>query len=174
MPRFVVYAALTVGSLFAPAIARGLKAIGDRLYRPPQGRLVLAATCALAIAGVRWAMINRTAPEGLKVAVVIGLPTIALCAMFIARDQYRAARGLPPVSHHAAESVTGITRWALIALGVAGLAVILPGMWTARNWGALLSATAISVSFITIGIRRQITPRVGELLGDPPDPGTLD
>src|SRR4051812_46241852 len=97
MPRFVVYAALTVGSLFAPAIARGLKAIGDRLYRPPQGRLVLAATCALAIAGVRWAMINRTAPEGLKVAVVIGLPTIALCAMFIARDQYRAARGLPPV-----------------------------------------------------------------------------
>lgn len=175
MRNFLISAGILVVAPFAArSVGAGLKAIADRLYRPPHGWAALALTWVAAAAGFRWAMVDQTAPVGLKVAAVIGLPAIALGGMFIARDQYRAARGLPPVSHHTPRSVTGITRWTLIVLGAAGLMTTASSLWFEHDWTRVLAVGTTSVAFLAIGLRRRITPWVGELIGAEPDPSTLD
>jgi hypothetical protein len=85
-----------VGELLFGAMMEPLLKPFARLYDPPHGKMVLALTWVLAIAGV-WAATQLGSDHpGVSIALAtFGIP-LALIATIVYRDRHRAAAGVRP------------------------------------------------------------------------------
>ncbi len=87
-----------VGELLSGAVIEPLLKPFARLYDPPRGKVVLALTWVLAIAGIWAAKQLGSDHPGVSLALaILGVP-VALIATIVYRDRQRAAAGLRPLN----------------------------------------------------------------------------
>ena len=120
------------------------------LYAPPHGAALLGLTWAVALVGLSVGFRFGAGAPLLGMALVVGLPAVALVASFAFRDRRREAVGLPPVRVRVPRHLGAGER---ILWGAAALAIAAWMIWDVVGaeeqivFGFLLSRLLFAVWF---------------------------